>query len=797
MPDEAPSTVRAVRSRVASPTVALAALAAGLVLAVSVVVFPYHSTNHDEAVYLQQAAMLLEGQLFLRPPVPDAVHPWFFVRDGDALYSKYTPVTAGVFAAGKALAGSYRVALAAVAAGNVALAVALGREAFDRRTGLLAGALLLGAPMFLVTSATFLSYAPATLFNLTFAYAYVRGERARAAGRSGTARRYATAAGFAAGLAFFARPYTAVLFAAPFVAHAVGKLALSRDREVVVGNALTAAVGLAWVGVALAYNAVVTGDALTFPYQAFAPRDGLGFGRRAILGYERTYTPELAVRANAEVVARLLVRWVPLGAAGTVLAAVGLRHGLAAPTRARLRAAVDALGADAFDDRHVRWLLAAPFASVVVGNVAFWGNLNVLGDLDVVADGLVWTLGPYYHFDLLVPTAVFGAVGGRAVVGRVRRARARTDGVRRHAVGALAVAGLLVAATVAVGALAHPLAANYETGQHLADAYDVDREYDDAVVFLPPAYGDWLNHPFQAYRNDPGFDGDVVYALDRDDGNFAVVEAFEDRAYYRYTYRGRWAPFDGESVEPRVQRVRHASGDRAGVAFSLGTPNWTVRAAVELEAEDGESVAYYVNDTEDDIDARLVVADGRARLVGDDVAPRTGDGSVPVDDTDTVTVDAFLDSRTGAGLTYRLEAPVRGGAGGDPSAVLTPYVETCVAFDTCGGEAAYLPSRAQDGVAATVSVWATGPTNASATDGPDAAAGRDPHGRSASRPTVDGTTPGVNPSVAPHRRLETARLRPDTRWYHRRLPDAEDVYRASHETVDMAAVPTRRPWWSS
>ncbi len=33
------------------------------------VVFPYHSVNDDEGVYLYQAAMLLEGKLFLNPPV--------------------------------------------------------------------------------------------------------------------------------------------------------------------------------------------------------------------------------------------------------------------------------------------------------------------------------------------------------------------------------------------------------------------------------------------------------------------------------------------------------------------------------------------------------------------------------------------------------------------------------------------------------------------------------------------------------------------------------------------------------
>ncbi|MFC6955210.1 hypothetical protein [Halorubellus litoreus] len=734
-------------------SLALGALAGVVVLGVSVLVFPYHSTNHDEAVYLQQAALLLEGQVFMRPPVPEAFRPWFFVRDGDVLYSKYTPVTAAVFAAGKALAGSYRVALGVVAAGNVALVVALAKAAFDRRTALLAGGLLLVSPLFVVSSSVFLSYAPTTLFNLAFAYAYVRSVRVDAAddagaaadapARFGASRRalaWAAVAGVAVGLAFFSRPYTAVLFATPFVAHAAYRVFAVRSRRALAANAVTGALGVAFVALALAYNVVVTGDALTFPYQAFAPADGLGFGTREILDYSREYTPALAVRANAEVVARLLVRWVPLGIAGTLLATWGARRAFdddidddaeVVETTATDETALT--GGDALPDRTLRALLLAIAPVVVLGNVAFWGNLNVLGDLDVLGDGLVWTLGPYYHFDVLVPVAVFGAVGARDLAGRVRRRVAATDGARSRGVAAVGVALALVVAAVGVGALAHPLAANYVTSEHLSDAYDVEREYDDAVVFLPQIYGDWLNHPLQGYRNDPGFDGDAVYALDRDEENFAVVDAFPNRSYYRYTYRGQWLPFQGESVEPRVQRVDVARGDRAGVDVSLGTPEWTVRGAVELTTAE-DSVAYYVNDTTDGVDARLVVAGGRARLVGSDVEPRTGNGSVRVGSTDTVTVTAFLGGQGTAGLTYRVETPVRGGHDGSESAVMTPYVETCVEFGTCRGGAAYLPEESDPGVTVAVDVWATATGNASSTSARD-----DTGGATAARATDMGS----------------------------------------------------------
>lgn len=56
-------------------------LLVGLVVTwLAVDLFPYHTVNDDEGVYLTQAAMLLEGKLFLYPGrLTEAVRPWFFV----------------------------------------------------------------------------------------------------------------------------------------------------------------------------------------------------------------------------------------------------------------------------------------------------------------------------------------------------------------------------------------------------------------------------------------------------------------------------------------------------------------------------------------------------------------------------------------------------------------------------------------------------------------------------------------------------------------------------------------------
>ena len=384
-------------SRLRQPGVqaGLVALLGGLVVfALAHIVFPHHTTNHDEGVYLQQAAMLLEGQLFIYPPVEESFRPWFFVADGERLYPKYAPVPAAMFAVGKLL-GGYRVALGLISTGVLALTYHTVREAFDARTGVVATVLMLGSPLFLVEASVFLSYVPTTLWNLGFAAAYLHADRT---GSHNTA----AGAGLSIGIAFFARPYTAVLFATPFIFHALWTLR-TRDPARFKRLSLTAAGGLAGVAATLAYNRVVTGSALLFPYEVFAPQDGPGFGRREILGYSREFTPAMSLDANAELLRKLLTQWVVAGPLGTVAAAVGLgtvaRRGL--------------------DGRQAA--LAGVLLSVPLGNGYFWGTVNMLGDLSDPTDGLVAFLGPFYHVDMLVPLTAFGAVGVVAVARWVRR----------------------------------------------------------------------------------------------------------------------------------------------------------------------------------------------------------------------------------------------------------------------------------------------------------------------------------------------------------------------------------------
>ena len=692
----------------------VAALAAALVFFVAHEFFPYHSINHDEGVYLQQAAMLLEGKLWLEPPVPDAVRPWFFVAEDGRLYPKYSPVSAAVFAPGLAL-GAPRAVLGVVAAANAALVGLLGREAFGGRVGVVAAALVATSPLFVFTSATFLSYAPTTALNLLFALAYVRAHRR-------TSLRYAALAGVAVGLAFFSRPYTAVLFALPFVGHACYSLvSVWRRRSAGVDPwpvtrrlCVVAALGTAFVGVTFGYNWLLTGDPLLFPYEAFAPEDGPGFGHREILDHERDYTPALALEANRRVLAQLFGRWGPLGALGSALALGGLVAGFARPVRRRLSRLRDDSterddgfpDQDPLPDAACRALLAALFLTVPVGNVFFWGNLNVLADVSDPTDGLIAAFGPFYHFDLLLPLSVFGAAGVLAVAAGVRRGVDRllsggnSDGdarsvahrvpLRNVLLALVLAASLAAGGVVAADAFEEPADHNADRTADLAAVYEpFHREFEDALVFVPTPYGEWLNHPFQWLRNDPSFDGDVVYVMDRDAaGDARSLATFSDRTPYRFTYRGEWLPEDEPQAVLQPLTVRE--GDRLRVETTTGVVAGAEAANVRVAA-DSETLHYGVERVDGSTETVAWTLGPDGVRVDESGLQRYSDAdSLPLDGPTDVTLSVTYVQPGGSSVTYVQEfTVVETGAG--VRALWPPEERVCRLTTDCGRDGTYVP----------------------------------------------------------------------------------------------------------
>jgi hypothetical protein len=690
------------------------ALAAGLAVVaglaifwIASTVFPYHSSNHDEAVYLQQAAMLLDGQLQLYAgELVDVFRPWFFVEDGGRLYPKYAPVPSAMFALSMALFSEPRVTLAAVAAGNVALVYLLGATVFDRRVGLVAGAVFAAAPMALATTSVFLPYAPTTLLNLVFAVCYVRSARD---GR----RDLAALAGLAIGTAFFARPYTAVLFALPFIGHALWTVARSgRNRwlgaeesspgpdragwiglpDPIVRNGLIAALGLVGVAITLAYNARLTGSPLVFPYQAFAPLDGPGFGRRVILGHEVAYTPSLALRANGYALWFFATRWFTAGPIGTLFALAGAAIAVQRVRRDRLSGA--GFGAA---------ILLGVVVTVVAGNVPFWGTHNLLGTLSDPTDGLVAQFGPFYHFDLLVPLSIFAAVGAVAAGERLRTAvRTRTTTRRARVLLLLVLAISLPVAGVANATLVStPLDRSAAYTEKYEQAYapfeERGEELENALVFLPTPYGPWQNHPFQYLRNEPGFDGEVVYALHRSPASrFDVLDSYPDREYYRYTYRGEWTPNPDQHVTPKLERLSVREGARLDGRTRVGVPARVQSARVRLTtgegARSGEQATHSIAEPGETIAVEWAVDPTGARVTAVDGSAVDDPRTVPFADADEIVLTVTLVQPDGSTLTYRQEAAVRPTDDG-VEVIWPPERSVCPLVTDCGREGTYLPDN--------------------------------------------------------------------------------------------------------
>lgn len=691
-------TVRALSARLppglrgALGPAAIAILAGTVVYVIAHTVFPYHSSNHDEAVYLMQASMLLEGRLELfAGELTEAFRPWFFVEDGDRLYPKYQPVPAAVIATAMAVFGDPRVALAAVAAGNTGLVYLLGRTVRSRAVGLVAAVIFAASPLALLSSAVFLPYAPTTFFNLVFIVAYLRSVRDRS-------HRYAALAGIAIGIAFFARPFTAVLVAVPFVIHASYRIVSGyRHRSTVMQrrsslHGLTALAGMGCVAIALAYNYRLTGDPLLFPYEAFAPLDGLGFGRRRILDRSLRYTPDLAVRANLHVLWYFATRWFTAGILGTLAALGGFglclirwRDRGSSPERVRFQ-------------RTAGRLLGGVVGSVALGNVLFWGNVNILATIGDPSDGFISLMGPIYHFDLLPPFAVFAAV---AVVAlgqvMVRYARHSLDRYDRTTVLIGVVVVLLVTGGIAGVANASLLSTSIErNAAHTAKyetAYEpIDRmEFEDDLVFLPTPYGQWQHHPFQYLRNEPTFDGPVVYALEGDPArDFEVIDAYPDRSYHRYDYRGDWTSVADRHVTPTLEPLEVVRAETASMVTTVGVPAHVEHAVIRLEGGGGTASRDVVDPSDGPLSIEWFAGPDRAGQG----TPEEG-APVELDSDGELVVTITLVQPDGSTLTYRQELTYRTDA--DHVELLWPperYV--CPLVTDCGPEGRYVPDEMED-----------------------------------------------------------------------------------------------------
>jgi hypothetical protein len=465
-------------------TPVLLGLAAVAVAVVShEVLFPAFSWNRDEPVYLWQTAALRDG--FLTTPTggfPTFFHPWLAgVRD-NSFFSQYTLGWPLALLAADVVVGTPAGALALGAALTVVGTYVLARELVDDpRVPLLAALLMLASPIVVIQSGTYLGYLFTLGLGLLFVTAVCSGVRTGRRGRL-------VAGGLLVGWIFMTRPFDAVLWA---LAVAV-VLAWTHRREPrrLLRAAIPIGIGfLPLVMATLAYNAHVTGSPTQFPITAADPLDTFGFGLRRIMPTfgVADYTPVQAFRSSGKQAGLL-----PVFLAGSYV--LGL---LALLDLWRRR-----------HDPRTRVLIGIA-AAFPIGYFFFWGMF--------VSSITMPLSGPIYYIPVF---PVLTIAGGRELL--------RLWDARRN---------LAIALIVAMVVFTVPVAYNRIDVNRRISESQLPWKHSDAAAPAHSLVFQWRSGGYLMFQNpyssnSARLDDEVLYAVDRGEENFRLMDAYPRRTAY-------------------------------------------------------------------------------------------------------------------------------------------------------------------------------------------------------------------------------------------------------------------------
>jgi 4-amino-4-deoxy-L-arabinose transferase-like glycosyltransferase len=228
----------------------------------------------DEHANLFQAEIFAAGRATVGVPrEPDSFFIPFVINTGEGKrFGKYPPGYPLLLALGAAIGQPWLVNALAAALGTLGVYL-LGRDLFDRDTGLLAAALGAVSPMFVLLSGTLLAHTTSIAALVLFAWAFVR---ARQPGEASPVL-FALGGGVLLGWAAIIRPWTALAVALPFALLGMWDVARSRGR--VLRIYLVLALGAALVcSLQLVFNLATTGSPLTNTYRMWWSYDTIGFG---------------------------------------------------------------------------------------------------------------------------------------------------------------------------------------------------------------------------------------------------------------------------------------------------------------------------------------------------------------------------------------------------------------------------------------------------------------------------------------------------------------------------------------
>jgi hypothetical protein len=214
----------------------------------------------------------------------------------------------------------------------------------------------------------------------------------------------------------------------------------------------------------------------------------------------------------------------------------------------------------------------APWLALIALTVPF-GYLFFWGSYGTVRWGGPERLGPFYYLPVLTPLSLLAARGFSRLWSR-----------RRLIAGLMLLSMLGFSATTVTGAVE----ANrpYVEGRRQLYRPLSGVPLQNAVVFLPRVGGARLISPYALARNEPTYDGPVVWAVDRGArSNLEVLREFPGRVPYRLAAesRGRLVASPRPNFTANLERQVHLSGTEITLDLVLiDAPQSSIRLDVAM-----------------------------------------------------------------------------------------------------------------------------------------------------------------------------------------------------------------------
>ena len=486
--------------RIGSNWIILLLCVLAFLITAAVAYFAFERLPHleDEVAYLFQAKTMALGRLTVPSPAhPEAFWTPFVLDFQGKRFGKYPPGWPAVLAGG-VLAGAPWLVNPLLAALALYLVFRLGQTLYDERTGLLAAALGLVSPLFLVLSGSYLSHLASLVWLLLFSLWFIW----TAQGRS---RWFAVGAGLALGMAFLTRSLTAVAYAVPFAIYSL--VQIFRRRQAHWPHYLLTALAAGGMALLLpVYQWAVTGNPWLNPYLLWWPYDRIGFGPGigAMPGGHSPYYAWINLKQDLSRSATDVLGWPGLSWLPLILA-LAMR-----PRRAR------------------DWALLAPFVCLVVAYLFYW----------IGSPARLW--GPRYYFEGFGGLWLLGAVGLLKVWDW---AKAQGQRWLRPALAPALAAALVLMVTLNLtlnlpGRMEEAHGFYGITRSQLEPIQKANLHHALVIVYAER----WLEYGAMLSGMSPTLDDDIVYARgSTPEIDAAVIAEFPGRAVYTLR-QGRLSP---------------------------------------------------------------------------------------------------------------------------------------------------------------------------------------------------------------------------------------------------------------